>query len=156
MSGAYISNKLLLIQKGSFLILFVAMSSCAALLSRHQAYYHIGHDKYVISHANFMSCLLLSSVVMLLLIIYFWAWPWVKQMKFYYHASESLEYGYATEVGLSEKCSHVCVCVCVCLSLSLSLSLTHTHTHLVLKIVDYFIHSFQAWNTVYPEAKKLS
>jgi hypothetical protein len=48
-------------------------------------------------------------------------------MKFYYHASESLEYGYATEVGLSEKCSHVCVCVCV--SLSLSLSLTHTHTH---------------------------
>jgi hypothetical protein len=53
------------------LILFVAMSSCAALLSRHQAYYHIGHDKYdVISHANFMPCLL-SSVVMLLLIIYF-------------------------------------------------------------------------------------
>jgi hypothetical protein len=42
-------------------------------------------------------------------------------MKFYYHVSESLEYGYATEVGLSEKCSHV--------SLSLSLSLSHTHTH---------------------------
>jgi hypothetical protein len=75
-------------------------------------------------------------------------------MKFYYHVSESLEYGYATEVGLSEKCSHVCVCVC--LSLSLSHTHTHTHTHLVLKIVDYFIHSFQAWNTVYPEAIKLS
>jgi hypothetical protein len=35
-------------------------------------------------------------------------------MKFYYRVSESLEYGYATEVGLSEKCSHV--------------SLSHTHT----------------------------
>lgn len=80
----------------------------------------------------------------------FRAWPCVKQMKFYYYVSESLEYGYATGVGLSEICSHVS------LSYSLTLSLSHTHTHLVLKSVDYFIHSFQAWNTVYPEAIKLS
>jgi hypothetical protein len=52
----------------------------------------------------------------------FRAWPCVKQMKFYYHDSESLEYGYATEVGLSKKCPYVS------LSLTHTHSLSHTHT----------------------------
>jgi hypothetical protein len=55
---------------------------------------------------------------MLLLISYSEHGPESSKWNFITIVSESLEYVYATEVGLSEKCSH----------LSLSLSLTHTHT----------------------------